>query len=178
MKANLVVLTAVAWATQAALRAAEPVAERLRTDPLLMPYYTGRLLPTPQQVTYRDEYLPFARVAVVVGPGVDQPAPLVALLTERIARYGDRAHPADGWWRAPAQPRPCHRTPPTHAGRRLPAGPVARRGCRVQRIDGIGGWPPPPVLPPTSIGARIGLTVTACCLDTSLSPSVAVTVKV
>ena len=66
------------------------IARRLRQDPLMMPYYTGRILPTPRQAVYRDEFLPMGRVAIVVGSDVKAPEPLVALLSDRIARYGGR----------------------------------------------------------------------------------------
>ena len=71
------------------------VEERLRTDPLMMPYYTGRILPTPQKAEYRDEFLPMSKVAVVVGKDVVNPAPLVGLLQDRIARYGGAADAVD-----------------------------------------------------------------------------------
>jgi len=78
---------------QAMARTAAPdlsmtVAERLRNDPLMMPYYTGKILPTPQQVEYRDEFIPMAKVAVVVGRDVKNQDALVEVITDRVVRYG------------------------------------------------------------------------------------------
>jgi hypothetical protein len=71
--------------------AAGTVEERLRTDPLMMPYYTGNILPTPQKVEYKDEFLPMGKVAIVVGKDVADPGAFVDVLTDRIARYGGQA---------------------------------------------------------------------------------------
>jgi len=67
------------------------VAERLRNDPLMMPYYNGTILPTPQKAEYREEFIPMTKVAIVVGNDVVEPAVLVELLTDRITRYGGQA---------------------------------------------------------------------------------------
>ncbi len=67
------------------------VEERLRNDPLMAPYYTGAIIPTPQQVEYRDEFVPMGHVAIVVGKDVENPGPLVDVLVERIVRYGGQA---------------------------------------------------------------------------------------
>lgn len=71
------------------------IEERLKTDPLMMPYYTGRILPTPQKVEYTDEYLYMTDVAIVVGRDVENPAPLMEILKDRIARYGGAATAMD-----------------------------------------------------------------------------------
>jgi len=70
---------------------AATVEERLRTDSLMMPYYTGNILPTPQKVDYKDEYFPMGKVAIVVGKDVVNPDPLIEVLTDRITRYGGKA---------------------------------------------------------------------------------------
>ncbi len=67
------------------------VPERLRNDPLMVPYYTGTILPTPQKAEYRDEFISMAKVAIVVGNDVVEPGALVELLTDRITRYGGQA---------------------------------------------------------------------------------------
>ena len=67
------------------------MAEKLRTDPLMMPYYTGHILPTPQKVEYKNEFLPMANVAIVVGKEVVDPGVYVEVLTDRITRYGGQA---------------------------------------------------------------------------------------
>lgn len=70
---------------------APTVEERLRTDPLMAPYYTGNIIPTPQKAEYKDEFLPMDKVAIVVGKDVENPDPLVEVLIERIIRYGGQA---------------------------------------------------------------------------------------
>ena len=67
------------------------IEEKFRNDPLMMPYYTGHILPTPQKVEYRDEFLPLGNVAIVVGKDVVNPDPLVGVLMDRIVRYGGKA---------------------------------------------------------------------------------------
>ncbi|MDD5679166.1 MAG: VCBS repeat-containing protein, partial [Kiritimatiellae bacterium] len=69
-----------------------PDQEKLCDDAYLMPYYTGNIYPTPQEAEYGDEYIPLADVGVLVGTDVTNPAPLVAVLTERIRRYGGQAN--------------------------------------------------------------------------------------
>ncbi len=64
------------------------VEDRIRTDPMMMPYYTGRILPTPQKAEYLDKFILLANVAIIVGKEVENPSPLVALLADRITRYG------------------------------------------------------------------------------------------
>lgn len=67
------------------------VADRLRTDPLMAPYSTGRILPTPQKADYRDEFISMANAAIIVGKDVENPDPLVEVLTDRVRRYGGQA---------------------------------------------------------------------------------------
>ncbi len=64
------------------------VEERMRTDPLMMPYYTGNILPRPQKAAYRDEFLPMGKVAIIVGKDVQHPAALAEILQDRLTRYG------------------------------------------------------------------------------------------
>lgn len=71
--------------------AAMTVEERLCSDQLMIPYYTGRVLPTPQKVEYKDEFIPMANVAIVVGKDVENPGPLTDLLVNRITQYGGTA---------------------------------------------------------------------------------------
>jgi len=78
-----------------AVNASDTMAERLRTDPLMMPYYTGNILPTPQKVDYSNTFIPMADVAIVVGKDVENPAPLVEVLIDRIMRYGGKATVVD-----------------------------------------------------------------------------------
>ncbi len=59
-------------------------------DPLRMPFYTGTILPVPQDVTYHDEFFPLDQTGIVLGPGIEFEGPLVAELRQRIERYGGR----------------------------------------------------------------------------------------
>lgn len=71
--------------------ASNAIAERLRKDPLMMPYYTGHIMPTPQKVEYRDEFILMDNVAIIVGKDVENPGPLAGVMIDRIARYGGQA---------------------------------------------------------------------------------------
>ena len=82
-------------------RTPEAVEKRLRNDPLMMPYYTGNILPTPQKADYREEFLSMKNVAIIVGDDVVNPVPLVEVLTDRIQRYGGAAE-------ATADPQEAH----------------------------------------------------------------------
>jgi len=80
----------VAFGQAPALAAAvdTAVAQCLRTDPLMMPYYTGTIVPGPQQAAYADAFVSMTQVAIIVGADVENPDPLVAVLQDRITRYG------------------------------------------------------------------------------------------
>jgi hypothetical protein len=58
-------------------------------DPYMMPYYTGVIVLTPQQVEYKDEYISLANTAVILNDIKPDDARLKYLL-ERIARYGGK----------------------------------------------------------------------------------------
>ena len=60
-------------------------------DPYLMPYYTGKVYPTPQKASYRGEYLPLDDVGVLVDREIENPDPPLEVLIERIKRYGGNA---------------------------------------------------------------------------------------
>ena len=57
-------------------------------DPYRMPFYTGAILPTPQQVTYKDIYFPLRKTGLMLGSEVDPAGAQVRELRERIVRYG------------------------------------------------------------------------------------------
>ena len=57
------------------------------TDPYMMPYYTGKILPTPKAVVYNDEYLSLANTAIILN-NVEQTDPRLKYLLERISLYG------------------------------------------------------------------------------------------
>ncbi len=56
-------------------------------NPYMMPYYTGEILPTPQNVEYKDEYLSLANTAIILNNAEQNDSRLKYLL-ERIIRYG------------------------------------------------------------------------------------------
>ncbi|MCK5804133.1 MAG: VCBS repeat-containing protein [Lentisphaeria bacterium] len=53
-----------------------------------MPYYTGAVLPTPQQADYRDEYIPIGGASLLVGPATDATGPHAQFLRARIRSVG------------------------------------------------------------------------------------------
>ena len=64
-----------AWLLFAAvllLGEAAPGTARDTDDPRLMPYYTGRVFPTPQEAVYRDEFYPLGRTGVLVVGGYNK----------------------------------------------------------------------------------------------------------
>ena len=58
-------------------------------DPYMMPYYTGKILPTPKQVEYQDDYLSLANTAIILN-NVQQNDPRLKFLLDRITRYGGK----------------------------------------------------------------------------------------
>ena len=52
------------------------------------PYYTGTVYPQPQQAEYRDEFLPLARVGLLLGKDVLPTDPRLTVLVERLQRQG------------------------------------------------------------------------------------------
>lgn len=56
-------------------------------DVYMMPYYTGKILPTPQKVEYKNEYISLANTAIILN-SVKQNDPRLKYLLERLTRYG------------------------------------------------------------------------------------------
>ena len=69
----------------------EEAKDRPRTDPSLMPYYTGQVYPTPRQATYQDSFFLLSKAGILVGKDVESPEPLVRVLVDRIKTYGGAA---------------------------------------------------------------------------------------
>jgi len=65
--------------------------DTITTDSRAVPFYTGTVYPTPQQATYGDTMLPLNNVGLLLGEGIDTGDARVALLLERINRYGGKA---------------------------------------------------------------------------------------
>lgn len=57
-------------------------------DPFMIPFYTGTILPTPQQVEYHEQFLPLEQVGLILGEGLEPTDPRLEVLTQRIRRYG------------------------------------------------------------------------------------------
>ncbi len=55
-------------------------------NPYMMPYYTGKILPTPKEVMYMVEYLSLANTAIILN-NVEQYDPRLKYLLERITLY-------------------------------------------------------------------------------------------
>ena len=53
-----------------------------------VPYYTGTVYPPPKSARYGDAFLPLGRTGVVLGKGIARNDARVALLAERIKRFG------------------------------------------------------------------------------------------
>lgn len=64
------------------------VAERLKTDPFMMPCYNGRILPEPRQAEYGADFCPLDKAGILLGKGVEASDARLALLLERITQYG------------------------------------------------------------------------------------------
>ncbi len=58
-------------------------------DPYMMPYYTGKILPTPKNVVYNNEYLSLANTAIILN-SIEQNDPRLKYLLDRITRYGGK----------------------------------------------------------------------------------------
>jgi len=66
------------------------VEDRLKNDPMMFPYYTGKILPTPQQVKYSDSKVAIDNTAIVLGKGLSCDDPRIKILYDRIVRYGGK----------------------------------------------------------------------------------------
>ena len=60
-------------------------------DPYMMPYYTGKILPTPQNAEYKNEYVSLANTAIILN-NIRQDDPRLKYLLERITIYGGKYH--------------------------------------------------------------------------------------
>ena len=58
-------------------------------DPYMMPYYTGKILPTPQNVVYKDEYISLENTAIILN-NIQPNDPRLKYLLDRITRYGGK----------------------------------------------------------------------------------------
>ena len=67
-----------------------PVRGPDHADSLRMPFYTGAVLPTPQQVTYRNEYFSLRSTGLLLGKEIEPGSPLVKRLRARVERYGGK----------------------------------------------------------------------------------------
>jgi len=77
-------LACSAWAQESA-----SVIDPQRRGPAYeIPFYTGTIMPTPQQAEYSDEFVPLSRVGVILPGAVPADDPRLTLLLERIARRG------------------------------------------------------------------------------------------
>ncbi|HRU06302.1 MAG TPA: beta-N-acetylglucosaminidase domain-containing protein [Candidatus Brocadiia bacterium] len=88
MKTTFAALTlalASAWAV-----AADDVAKRLANDPWTAPIYTGAIYPAPRKAAYQDRFISLANTGLLLGPELNTGDPRVALLRERIERYGGK----------------------------------------------------------------------------------------
>ncbi|MDD5677194.1 MAG: beta-N-acetylglucosaminidase domain-containing protein [Kiritimatiellae bacterium] len=68
--------------------AADDVADRLKSDPLMTPYYTGEIYPQPKQALYGPGFYSLANAGILLGQGIATNDARLRLLTERIQKYG------------------------------------------------------------------------------------------
>ena len=58
-------------------------------DPYMMPYYTGKILPSPKNVEYKNKYLSLANTAIILN-NIEPNDPRLKYLLDRITRYGGK----------------------------------------------------------------------------------------
>ncbi|MDD5676739.1 MAG: beta-N-acetylglucosaminidase domain-containing protein [Kiritimatiellae bacterium] len=54
----------------------------------MVPFFTGKIYPTPHDAKYLDEWIPLGKTGIVPGAGVKKDDARLAVLLERIVRYG------------------------------------------------------------------------------------------
>ncbi len=60
-----------------------------KSDPMMMPYYTGKIIPTPKHATYKDEYISITNTAIILNDIAKDDIRLKYLL-DRITRYNGK----------------------------------------------------------------------------------------
>ena len=58
-------------------------------DPYMMPYYTGKIIPTPRVVEYKNKNISLANTAIILNE-IEEGDPRLKYLLERITRYGGK----------------------------------------------------------------------------------------
>jgi len=71
--------------------AADQATDRLESDVMMAPFYTGTIYPTPQKATYAQSFAALSSVGILLGDGIKEDDPRVAVLMDRIARHGGKA---------------------------------------------------------------------------------------
>ena len=66
------------------------VVERLKYDSYMAPYFSGKILPTPQKVSYGKNKYPLDNTGIVLGKDLSPQDKRVELLLERIKKYGGK----------------------------------------------------------------------------------------
>jgi hypothetical protein len=84
----IVLLMAMAVMATAAENTAESVEDRLRNDPYMIPFYTGKVLPFPREVVDHAEFYPLADAGILLGGGIAADDARLRLLLNRITQYG------------------------------------------------------------------------------------------
>ncbi|MDD5679053.1 MAG: beta-N-acetylglucosaminidase domain-containing protein [Kiritimatiellae bacterium] len=67
---------------------AAKVRDRLATDPYMIPFYTGAILPKPQIVAYSQEFYSLDNAGILAGRDVVPDDPRLKILLNRITQYG------------------------------------------------------------------------------------------
>lgn len=85
-RSGRVVLCLVSALCVSAVRADIP----LDDDGFKVPFYTGKVFPTPQEARYSETFASLADCGLLLGNGIAQDDPRVKVLTDRITQYGGK----------------------------------------------------------------------------------------
>ena len=86
---RLVMLAITAWGGLAMSSSASfEIPESRRSSEFDVPYYTGKVYPTPQTAHYQDGFVPLLKAGLLLGNDVAPDDARVALLIERVTRTG------------------------------------------------------------------------------------------
>lgn len=89
---SILLSVSMGWCGTAAVAAkATPAAATNQDDSMMMPFYTGKIFPTPQKAVYRNEFYPLARTGILTGNDIPKDDPRMRILVDRIEQYGGTA---------------------------------------------------------------------------------------
>ena len=74
---------------------AADVRNRLRNDPFMMPFYTGRIYPEPRKADYSSKFVSLRKTGLILGGKIKKSDPRIGILKKRISQYGGKAELAN-----------------------------------------------------------------------------------